>query len=90
MKKNLHIRVLGKVQGVTFRDSAKDYADQNGITGIARNEPDGSVYIEAEGDIGQLKGLLEWVNNGPATAEIADVWKDEGEVINYDQFTVVT
>jgi acylphosphatase len=89
-KKNLHIRVTGKVQGVTFRDSTKEYADQHGIKGLARNEPDGTVYIEAEGGPGQLEALLEWVDHGPAAADVGEVWKDEGEVKDYERFTAGT
>jgi len=47
--KHLNITVKGVVQGVFFRASTKDQADQLGICGLVRNEQDGSVYVEAEG-----------------------------------------
>jgi acylphosphatase len=45
----LQIRVWGKVQGVFYRASAKQEADKLGIRGTVKNEPDGSVVIQAEG-----------------------------------------
>ena len=48
--KHLKISITGRVQGVFFRDSARMEANRLGVAGFARNEPDGSVYIEAEGE----------------------------------------
>ncbi len=45
----MQVRVHGRVQGVGFRATAKDYADELGLKGYARNHPDGSVEILAEG-----------------------------------------
>ena len=50
MKTHLEGNIRGKVQGVFFRDATRDFARFRGINGIVRNEPDGSVYLEAEGD----------------------------------------
>ena len=41
-------RITGKVQGVFYRQTAMEKATELGLKGFARNEPDGSVYIEAE------------------------------------------
>ena len=48
--KHLSIRVSGKVQGVFFRASTKDRADELHIKGTVGNNADGSVSIEAEGE----------------------------------------
>jgi len=50
MKKHVNITVKGRVQGVGFRYSAMEAAEELGIKGFVRNMPDGSVYIEAEGE----------------------------------------
>lgn len=42
--------VSGKVQGVGFRYTTKMVADQLGVLGIVRNEDNGDVYIEAQGE----------------------------------------
>ena len=44
--KHLNIIIKGKVQGVFFRASTKAVADQLGVRGIFKNEPNGDVFIE--------------------------------------------
>lgn len=67
------IIVTGKVQGVFFRDTARKVALGLGLTGLIRNEPNGSVYIEAEGDESSLKKFLSWCHAGPAQAKVTTV-----------------
>ena len=51
-------RFSGYVQGVGFRYEAKIIADQLGLTGWARNETDGTVLIEIEGEAGYVAEFL--------------------------------
>lgn len=89
MKKHLNIRITGKVQGVWFRDSAKAVADQLGITGFVRNEPDGAVYAEAEGTPLQLDQFLEWCREGSERAEVAQVEAAESRTLqDFSDFVV--
>lgn len=87
MRKHWNIRVIGEVQGVFFRYSAKEKAEKLGITGFARNEGDGSVYIEAEADEGALGVFLEWCKKGPGSARVSNVESSEGEVKSYKVFS---
>jgi len=87
--KHLNITVSGKVQGVFFRMSTKAVADQLGVKGIARNQADGNVYIEAEGDDFSLESFLEWCNEGPLQAVVQNVEVIEAEVKNYRNFEVL-
>lgn len=87
--KHLRIIVTGKVQGVYFRASTKAVADQLGVKGIVANQPDGSVYIEAEGDNFALSSLQEWCQEGPEKAVVENVEARAGEVKNYRNFDVV-
>ena len=50
VKTRVHLFISGTVQGVFFRDSAKQVAQSMGITGYARNLQDGRVEIVAEGE----------------------------------------
>ena len=50
MIKNVKIKIFGRVQGVWFRESAKKKAHELEINGWIRNEPDGSVYAEVDGE----------------------------------------
>ena len=70
MKKAFTIRVSGKVQGVFFRASTREKADEFAIKGFVRNEPDGSVYIEAEGEENDLNKFIAWCKRGPIRAKV--------------------
>lgn len=83
----MRIRVYGKVQGVFFRQSAKEQAKRLGITGFARNEPDGTVYIEAEGSEETLKEFRQWCTEGSRAADVQDVEADTDEPKHYEDFT---
>lgn len=86
--KHLNIKVHGKVQGVYFRDSTKMVADQLGVKGWIRNESDGSIYIEAEGDDWILDNFLDWCEEGPERAEVQLVEKAESEIQNFQNFII--
>ncbi|MEK7536102.1 MAG: polyprenyl diphosphate synthase [Patescibacteria group bacterium] len=70
MNKRLHIFVSGRVQGVFYRASAKRVADQHGLTGFARNLPDGRVEIVAEDGEAGLRALLDWCYRGSLLANV--------------------
>lgn len=86
--KNLSVFVTGKVQGVFFRASTKEAADKLGVKGFVRNEKDGSVYIEAEGDEQQLQQFISWCHEGPPHARVQNVNITEGTLKNYPTFEV--
>jgi len=87
--KHLNITVNGNVQGVSFRISTKAVADQLQVKGLVKNLPNGSVYIEAEGDDFSLDTFLEWCNEGPLQASVQKVEVVEGEVKNYRNFEIL-
>ena len=72
MKRAL-IQVHGRVQGVFFRHSAREKARELNIVGFARNEPDGAVYIEAEGEEGALEQFIAWCRSGPELAKVEKI-----------------
>lgn len=88
MKKHLRIVVKGKVQGVFFRASTKDKADELGIKGIVRNEKDGSVYIEAEGEEEVMKEFVAWCGKGSRAAKVTDVEVSGGDLKNFEGFDI--
>lgn len=63
LMKRLIAKVYGDVQGVGFRYEVKRRADDLGLTGFVRNEPDGTVDLEAEGEERELEKLLNWCRN---------------------------
>lgn len=76
-KKRVAMRVHGKVQGVFFRASTQEKAQQLGLTGFVQNEPDGTVYLEAEGEPQVLEMLEAWVRVGPRRAQVEKVEVEE-------------
>jgi acylphosphatase len=86
--KHIAIRVSGKVQGVFFRANTKTQADNFGIKGFVRNEPDGSVYIEAEGNEKSLDEFVRWCNKGPSFAKVDSCEVDEGELKDFSDFVI--
>jgi acylphosphatase len=71
--KRLSIKIYGRVQGVGFRYAAYEGMKRLGLEGLRRNELDGSVYIEAEGDEAALKEFLAWCHKGPELAKVERV-----------------
>ena len=67
------IVVAGKVQGVYFRQSAREKAQESGITGFVKNQADGTVYIMATGTEERLESLLRWCRQGPPAAVVEAV-----------------
>jgi acylphosphatase len=67
------VRVTGRVQNVTFRDSTQQEAERLGVAGWVRNLPDGSVVAELEGPSAAVDDLLAWMGQGPLLARVSDV-----------------
>ena len=86
--KHVSIKISGKVQGVFFRASTKDIADQMNIRGFVRNERDGSVFIEAEGEEENLERFIAWCHHGPSHAVVEKVLVNEQPVQNLTRFDV--
>lgn len=76
------------MQGVGFRYSALQKANELGITGFVKNRMDGSVYIEADGEPETLNAFIAWCNRGPARARVDDVKMEDIPYNNYKHFTV--
>lgn len=88
MEKHISIKVTGKVQGVFFRASTRDVARKLGLKGFVRNEPDGGVYIEAEGDETTLTEFTEWCRQGPRLAQVDHVDIKEGAGEGFRDFVI--
>ena len=70
----LYALVRGRVQGVYFRAFVQQHAQALGLSGWARNLPDGaSVEVVAEGQRASLDELLVHLHRGPPRARVAVV-----------------
>ncbi len=86
--KHLAIVVSGRVQGVFYRASAKEQADVLGIKGFVRNEPNGNVFIEAQGDDDSISKFVEWCRKGPKRAEVDSLMLTEKNPEVFDAFEI--
>ncbi|WP_211825753.1 acylphosphatase [Kistimonas asteriae] len=62
--------VDGKVQGVWFRGSTREQALTLGITGYAKNLPDGRVEVMMSGRESDIEMLSVWLKKGPPLAVV--------------------
>ena len=86
--KHYNVTVSGRVQGVGFRYSAMKVANTYGIRGFIRNEPDGSVYMEAEGDEPNIELFLEWCVKGPGFGRVDRFVKVESGLRGFRDFSI--
>ena len=73
MDRRVHIIVAGRVQGVFFRASTAQTAQQLNLTGFVRNLADGNVEIVVEGEGEQVDRLISWCRQGPTHAVVSDL-----------------
>jgi acylphosphatase len=84
-----HIVVSGLVQGVGYRYFASRRAEKLGLTGYARNLPDGRVEILACGEDGLIAEFVKLLGVGPAASSVRDIaleWVKPGET--FDRFEI--
>ena len=84
--KHVNIKIFGDVQGVLFGYSSLLKAKEFNIKGFVRNEPDGTVYIEVEGEEENLDKFTQWCRSGPQSATVKKVEEAEGELKNFESF----
>jgi len=73
MRSNVHVIISGRVQGVWFRASTKQKAEQLDLKGWVRNTTDGNVEAVFEGDEKHVKEMLDWCRRGPPFAKVENV-----------------
>ena len=90
-KKQVILKIYGRVQGIFFRDSTRKKARQLGLTGCVSNESDRTVKVIAEGEEKELEELIKWCYNGNRLARVDKIdiqWQEatgqfEGFEIKY-------
>ena len=84
----VQVRVSGRVQGVAFRWEAQHAAQQLGVTGWVRNEPDGSVTAHVEGEPDAVNDMVVWLRAGPPAARVANVAVRDAAPTGADSFEI--
>ncbi|HIH15380.1 MAG TPA: acylphosphatase [Nanoarchaeota archaeon] len=87
MKRRVHIKIKGRVQGVFFRVALKEKAKALHIQGWVKNAGD-DVEAVFEGENENIKHLLEFCIIGPKGAKVTGIDIDEEAFL--DGFTDFT
>jgi acylphosphatase len=90
MAKHFEIYVYGRVHNVTFRHNAVERARSLGLTGFVRNEPDGSLSIEVEGEEAGLQNFITWCRKGPRFAKVERLEIQEAPLKHFTAFEIRT
>ncbi|AHF03799.1 acylphosphatase [Marichromatium purpuratum 984] len=80
--------VAGRVQGVWFRGATREQADRLGVSGYARNLPDGRVEVVCCGETGAVERLRDWLRQGPPAARVDTVVCEPLEERGYHGFVI--
>ncbi len=84
----LQLLILGKVQGVFYRATAKKVAEELGVKGWIKNTKDNNVEAIITGTEEQVQQFIEWCKKGPARAQVSDVTIAKVDDENFDEFKI--
>ena len=87
--KRLRIRVEGRVQGVFYRASTQSKALELGLSGWVKNQPDGSVLMEVQGNTEALDKMIKWCKEGPIMARVDNLDQEDVSVEAGTSFDII-
>jgi acylphosphatase len=70
---HFRLRIKGAVQGVGFRDWAREEAASRGLSGWVRNRSDGSVELMVSGADAKVQDMLRACTQGPPLAQVTSI-----------------
>lgn len=80
--------ITGNVQGVGLRIFVVDNASKLGITGWVRNMADGTVEMEAQGNITKLEQLFATIKKGNFIIKVDNIDCTEIECVEESSFII--
>ncbi|MDH5732046.1 MAG: acylphosphatase [Gammaproteobacteria bacterium] len=83
-----HFMIMGRVQGVWFRQTAKDNAVRIGIFGWVRNCPNGNVEALAGGSEAQLAQFEKCLYQGSAHSCVESIQVTDCSPQNFQDFSI--
>ena len=84
-----HLIVKGKVQGVFYRATAKEVADELGLTGWVKNTTEGDVEIVVAGEQLAIDRFIAWCYQGPRRAKVTAVTVSEHFETDFISFSII-
>jgi acylphosphatase len=82
------VHYRGRVQGVGFRVTARSIAHGHPVTGWVRNEPDGSVLLEAQGSPEEVAAMLGALRERMGQRIVSEASSDVQEVEDESSFVI--
>lgn len=80
--------ISGRVQGVFFRHNTVKKAQELSLTGFVKNQPDGSVYCEVEGESTLVNQFIKWCYQGSSLSKVKNINITDGKIQNYSEFKI--
>ena len=87
-RKRAHVYVSGQVQGVFFRATTRDMAQEQGVDGWVKNLDDGRVEAVFEGDPEAVDAMVDFCYEGSEMASVSTVEVTEEEPEGIDDFQI--
>jgi len=87
-RKRVHVYVSGQVQGVFFRGTTRDDAQEKGVDGWVKNLDDGRVEAVFEGDPDAVDKMVDFCYEGSEMASVSTVEVTEEEPEGIDDFQI--
>ena len=84
-----HLLIKGKVQGVFYRATAKQMANELRLTGWIKNTKEGDVEVTVSGNNQQLEKFVNWCKKGPDKAAVEEVVVTQKEETTFKGFNIV-
>ena len=88
MKICYYLTITGRVQGVSFRYHTMEKARELGISGYVKNQQDGTVYVEAQGEEAPMDRFVKWCHQGPSFARVDHVEMEKGKGSGFNNFEI--
>jgi acylphosphatase len=89
MKKSVRLYINGTVQGVFFRVFIKENAEKLNLKGFVRNLEDGQIEVFLEGNVDDVKEMIEICEKGPKHAMIREVKVKPESFQDFKEFKVL-
>ena len=88
----MDLEILEKEGAILFKGNIYSKmlqkANEIGISGFAKNRPDGSVYIEAEAEPEIIEQFVEWCKRGPSWSRVDNLIVTDITFNNYRNFCI--
>lgn len=91
MFSEIYCRIIGKVQGVGYRDFVERYATEHKLYGWIKNTPEGRVELVIQGTPDELRACIEVLNQGSSLALVESMsieWRTPVKL--FDEFKVIS